>query len=70
MSIFVQGEGQGEGTVYRMCTLHKYNSNKPAWVEAYIDHCACVVSYLPSPSPSHGTKIFIDGLLSRVEPRE
>ena len=53
-------------TVHRIYTVHKYNS---IWVEAYIDHCACVVSYLPSPSPSPWTKILIDGLLNRVELR-
>ena len=28
-------------TVHRIYTVHKYNS---IWVEAYIDHCACVVN--------------------------
>ena len=60
--------GRGQCTECAHCTVHKYlHGLKRTLITA---QCACVVSCLHSPSPSHGTKIFIDGLLSRVEPRE
>ena len=41
---------QGEGE----CTTHLIVQLQPALVEPYVDHCACVVIYLPSPSSLPG----------------
>ena len=49
-------------TVHRIYTVHKYNS---IWVEAYIDHCACVVN-LTLPLSLSLNKTTLDGLLNTV----